>query len=264
MLVLENFEPDSAEEHEELVWQCWLARNQHYNRSGFSPQQSVFGTTHRMPRSLASDDVLDADALAMDTKLDYQRAHEVRTSALRAHAELDTKLKLQAATRARTRPLRQLARGDWIFVHRKNRLGKSWRQGPGVVVMIAGASTWVAVQGALWKVSAENCIRATDEEKQGIEAVEAFSHISKNSCGAEPADTSTGTSPLRDRHSHQKRHSQQKRQSQQRRHSQRRQQLKSRQARYHQQWMRSAPESRRKQPAHHKHLDASSTTSAGT
>ena len=41
-----------------------------------------------------------------------------------------------------------------------------------MVVMLAGASTWVVVRGELWKICNENCIRATDEEHLGIEAVE--------------------------------------------------------------------------------------------
>jgi len=63
-----------------LINESVLAHNRFFNRSGYSPQQRVFGYSHRVPRTLTSDDPIDAESLAMDIggRSDAQRAHEIR------------------------------------------------------------------------------------------------------------------------------------------------------------------------------------------
>lgn len=121
---------------------------------------------------MCSADLVDSYAMALGAKNDFQCPHEVCTAALKAHFELDSKV--QAALRARSRPPRPLERGDWVFVHWKNRMGKHWRGCPGVVIILAGASAWVFMFGDLWKVNTEKLIRASNEERHGIEAMESF------------------------------------------------------------------------------------------
>lgn len=99
------------------MWGIMFARNQHYNRIGCTPQQRVFGCTHRVPRSLYSDDSVVVETMALGTKSDFQRAQDIRASALEAHLGLDSKVKLQAAFSARTRTTRPFERGHWVFVH---------------------------------------------------------------------------------------------------------------------------------------------------
>lgn len=65
---------ESPGEFERLVWACVAARNRHAYRSGFSPDQRVYGVSHRLPRSLTSDDMLDPDELALETRTDYTGA----------------------------------------------------------------------------------------------------------------------------------------------------------------------------------------------
>ena len=172
-MAMDRLEPDSEQEHETMVHACVAAKNAHYDRSGFTPNQRVYGTSHRLPRSLCSDDLVDPAALAIDTKSSFQRSHDIRAEALRAYNEIDTVRKLQKAGAAQHRTTKEFQRGDWVFVVRRN-MGKKWREGPGVVVMAMGASLWVVVRGELWKVSTVNCVLATNEEKAGIEQVEQF------------------------------------------------------------------------------------------
>lgn len=161
------FEPASHEGQDQLAW---FARSPGISTT----KQRVFGSMHRVPRSLCSDDMVDVGTMAFGTKSNFQRAHDVNTAALKAHFELDSKLKLQAALSARTRTRRPLERGDWVFVYRNNRMGRRCQEGPGVVIMLGRASTWFVIRGELWKVNAENCVRAIGEEKNGNRGEESF------------------------------------------------------------------------------------------
>lgn len=98
-------------------------------------------------------------AFALGSKSDFQRSHDVWIAALEAHLKLDNKVNLHAAFRARTRAARPLQEGHWVLVQRKDKMGKRWREGPGVIIMIAGASTWVVMHGEnqIRKVNAEGC-----------------------------------------------------------------------------------------------------------
>jgi hypothetical protein len=51
-------------------------------------------------------------------------------------------------------------------------LGRTWQEGIRIVLMIAGASSWISMHGELWKVATENLRKASNEERQGAEIVE--------------------------------------------------------------------------------------------
>lgn len=99
-LALEAFEPASPGEHSQLVSGCVLARNQRYNRSGFTPHLRVFGSTRRAPRSLCSDDLVDVDSMAWGRRANSRGRTTSGTVALNAHLEVDNKVKLLAPIRA--------------------------------------------------------------------------------------------------------------------------------------------------------------------
>ena len=73
-------------ENDELVYQCVAARNRYANRSGYSPDQRVFGSSNRLPRSLLSDDLLDElDAYTGSTDLATPEGGNWSALTLRAH-----------------------------------------------------------------------------------------------------------------------------------------------------------------------------------
>ena len=90
MLATERCEPADGEEQEALIWQCVEAKNRYANRSGFTPQQRVFGRTTRLPRSMLSDDIIDPDILAIAGKCDFAKANEMRAAAMKAYLEDET------------------------------------------------------------------------------------------------------------------------------------------------------------------------------
>ena len=112
--------------------------------------------------------------LAADGRSDFQRSHEIRAAATAAIFKTDSELKLMRAGDARTRATQFRDHGDWVMVHRANRLQRKWKEGPAVVVLSSGASLWVVLRGSLCKVARCNCTKATNEEKDGIELVEKY------------------------------------------------------------------------------------------
>ena len=76
-------------------------------------------------------------------------AHEMRVAAMKAYLEDETISGLRKVASARSRPLKAATRGDIVYVLRKNRFGKVWREGPGVMVMQNGTSTWIVVRAEL-------------------------------------------------------------------------------------------------------------------
>ena len=157
----------SLQEMKILVAEATMACNRYSNRSGFSPLQRVLGYSHRLPRSVTSDDPIDPHVLPGGNNEDWERAQTARVAALRAFAEEDSKQRLGRAAAARSRTRKEFARGDVVYVCRRNRLGRTWQEGLGVVLMTAGASSWISMRGALWKVATENLRHATSEEKVG-------------------------------------------------------------------------------------------------
>ena len=104
------------------VAQCCDLRNRYCNRSGYSAQQAVFGTTLRLPGSLLSDDPIDRSLLAADPYTEFQRANEVRTAAQRAFLRQNSARAILAArpARPRTQPREDVNPGDTFMVCRYN------------------------------------------------------------------------------------------------------------------------------------------------
>ena len=145
ILAHETFEPEGAEELETPVHQCIASRNRFADRSGFSPSQRVFGHSLRLLRSITGDDLISPDVLADAECSDFQRAREMRIAATAALFRLDAKTKLMKAERARTRTRHGFNCRDWVFLRRRNRMNQRWRAGPGVVIMLRGATAWMPV-----------------------------------------------------------------------------------------------------------------------
>ena len=59
-------------------------RNSFQNRSGFSAQQRVFGSTLRLPGSLLSDDPIDRSLVATDPATEFLRTASIRDAAMKA------------------------------------------------------------------------------------------------------------------------------------------------------------------------------------
>eukprot|EP00971_Amphidinium_carterae_P344931 6485618-Amphidinium_carterae.1 len=160
--------------HDELEWavcHAVSARNAYVDRSGFSSHQRVYGSTLRFPRDMLGDDHLSSDQLAISTKTDHMRAQDIRTSALSSLFRLEAKTRLARAARAKTRTNKLLPAGTWVFLLRRTSVGKSWREGPGLIIATAGVSAWISLHGEILKVAQEMLREATSEELRGIEEI---------------------------------------------------------------------------------------------
>eukprot|EP00971_Amphidinium_carterae_P085445 1690422-Amphidinium_carterae.1 len=170
-LAAEAADPASATEVKQLVRYAVLSRNQHTDRSGFAPAQRVFGQLPRFPLDLVDDSYIDADVLALGTRQEMRRSAEIRACARIAFFKLAEKTRYQRAERAATVPQPEFHAGDMCFVLRRNSLSKQWREGPGIVVQVLGATAWVAIRGELLKCSKLALLKATSEDQKGVEAV---------------------------------------------------------------------------------------------
>eukprot|EP00971_Amphidinium_carterae_P351024 6491865-Amphidinium_carterae.1 len=168
-LALETAEVGSVAELEQLAWEICNTRNTYIDRSGFSAHQRVFGKSLRQPVSLMAEDHLSTEAMALNSKVDFTKAQELRTSALTAMFQLDAKTRIQRASRAKTRNTEDIKVGQWIFIHRKNAFNRHWREGPAAVVMVSGVTVWATMRGNLYKVNKEMVRTATTDELRGIE-----------------------------------------------------------------------------------------------
>ena len=132
----------------QLVSHSVQARNRFYDRSGFTPSQRVFGSLPRYPHDMLSDDQLDAEVLALGVKKGFHRAHELWTAALEAFFKHSAHSKIACAMKGTTKPP-PFKTGDLVFVMRRNSFGKTWREGPGTILMLQGSKAWVSVHGEL-------------------------------------------------------------------------------------------------------------------
>ena len=158
----------------ETVW----TRNQHYDRSGYTPHQRVFGSTPRVPASLLTDDAIDTHMLLDGASDSWHRSLQIRAAARRAWMEHQDKAAVQRAARANTRTAdsKPLAAGDTVFVWRETADFRGWA-GPGVIIAenANGRSLWVSLRGFLIKASREQVRNATPEEHLGAELVKVVS-----------------------------------------------------------------------------------------
>ncbi|CAE8697324.1 unnamed protein product [Polarella glacialis] len=167
-------------DHEYALALCETAagRNRYYNRSGFSPNQRVFGHNVRLPASLISDDAFDQELLSSHADDEVKRAWEIRDLAQAAWLKHNDVEALHRATRARSRTqdVKPITVGDWVYVWRASLAHSNW-VGPGAVVAISpnGNSVWVSMKGHLWKCSMEQMRKATSEEHLGVEIIRELS-----------------------------------------------------------------------------------------
>eukprot|EP00971_Amphidinium_carterae_P340942 6479516-Amphidinium_carterae.1 len=162
----------SVEELTYLLCQVANARNSFIDRSGHSASQRVFGhSPRRWFHELLAEDGLDQDSLAVDGHESYAKQQALRQAALSSLIQLDAKTRVERASKARARTTEQVKPGDWVYVLRQNRLGRKWREGPAVIVTVAGASVWLSLRGHLYKCALVNIRKATSEEVDTISAI---------------------------------------------------------------------------------------------
>ena len=136
--------------------------------------QRVFGTSHRLPSSLLSDDLVDPIYCYDSPSADFHRSEELRRLATRAWARLDSRERLGKALRARHRHVANVSEGQIIYVYRQPKVGRGYYTGPGVVILPTSGGAWVNMRGSLWRVANEQMRPATSDESKGIEVVNQF------------------------------------------------------------------------------------------
>ena len=82
--------PSSSVALKRLALECNAAKNRLSNRSGYSPLQRVFGTGHRLPADLTSDDMYGPDPIydLAATDASFEESRQIREAAMKAHAEV--------------------------------------------------------------------------------------------------------------------------------------------------------------------------------
>ena len=154
------------------------AHNRYYDRSGYSPQQRVFGRATRIPGSLLSDDQVDRQFLCDPSTDEMKRALEIREAAGKAWMAKQDYEAVSRATRSNTRTVDAIIirPGDRVYVWRNTARYRGWG-GPGMVVQVAenGRSLWISLRGYLLKASREQVRLATNEENLGAELVKILS-----------------------------------------------------------------------------------------
>ena len=151
-------------------------RNNHYNRSGYTPHTRVFGRAMSMPTSILSDNAVDPLMLNDNPNEDFVKAEELRRAAQRAWSALDTKSRMAKALRARHRTIEVFTEGQLVFVWRQPPVGAGRWVGPGIVIQQTTGGAWINMRGALWRVSQEQLRSATSEENLGAELVNRYLH----------------------------------------------------------------------------------------
>ncbi|OLQ12867.1 hypothetical protein AK812_SmicGene3197 [Symbiodinium microadriaticum] len=149
-----------------------LMHNKHYDRSGYTPHQRVFGSSIRLPATLLSDDRIDRELVA-ETQTDYmERTRQIREAALKAWSEHQDFEAVTRAAKGNTRTIDQipLKVGDRVYVWRRTPEFRGW-SGPGVIIQITenGRSLWISLRGYLLKTAREQVRLATTEESFGVE-----------------------------------------------------------------------------------------------
>ena len=162
-----------------------MTKNRFSNRSGFSPVQRQIGQWPRVPSNLLSDDVIDPGLMNGAVVDDMERMLEMRRIAQKAFIEHNAKEALNRVEQGRSRAPQGCQAGDYVYVYRVSRAKKRKHEGslpssertpnkatwvgPGTLIAVDGASLWVSMFGELWRVAREQCRKATNVEKQGIE-----------------------------------------------------------------------------------------------
>ena len=114
--------PTSQQEFETLAGMCVAHKNNHYNRSGYTPHTRVFGRAMTMPTSILSDNAVDPLMLNDNPNEDFIKAEGLRRAAQRAWSALDTKSRMAKALRARHHTIEVFTEGQLVFVWRQPQL----------------------------------------------------------------------------------------------------------------------------------------------
>ena len=168
-----EYTPENLDAWFQLVAECNSAKNRLSNRSGYSPLQRVFGTAHRLPGDLLSDDHTEPSVyrdLAC-VHPSFEEARQIREAACKAHAAVSIRDRFDEAVQARwRRPAETFMQDDIVMVWRIPVPSKGGKiAGPGVVVLDAHGTVWVSMHGSLWKCTSLHCKLAADDEARGLE-----------------------------------------------------------------------------------------------
>ena len=160
------------------VYECVIAHNRYYHRSGYTPYQRAFGILPRLPASLLSDDFIDKELILNGAGDEVKRSWEIREAAGNAWLRWqdDDAVRRAISTRTRTSDNKVFKEGDLVYVWRDVPNFKGW-SGPGTIVAqhSNGKSLWVSLRGYLVKASREQIRHATSEESLGAELVKNLS-----------------------------------------------------------------------------------------
>ena len=169
---------EGEEEFSLAVSEAVFAHNRYADKSGFSPQQRVFGSNLRLPSTMIAEDYIDAELLA-NPQTDYmKRAQEIREIAAKAWVSRQDIESVKRAAKANTRTAdaKDFVPGEVVYVWRDTASFTGW-SGPGLVIATSsnGRSLWISVRGYLVKASREQVRSATSEESLGVELAQVLS-----------------------------------------------------------------------------------------
>ena len=179
--VCKSVVPSEVDEIEEVFEQVNVAKNTMVHKSGYSPNQRVFGKDPRLPGFLYgggedSNVVVNSGFLAGDPS--YVKSMEIRHAARKAFIEHDHEDRVRRAIEHRTRPERgPFVPGCKVYVWRPGNLKPSgdrsyyWK-GPGTVIGNSDSSKyWVSFGSKVLKCSPEQLRRLTASDEAAVRLV---------------------------------------------------------------------------------------------
>ena len=174
----------TPEGFDQILIQCFQAKNSLVRHQGYSPEQIVLGKATKTPGSICSDEALGSHALTEGTDLEAER-HRLRLclrcKARQAFLEADNAQSIRRAMLRRSTPLRgPFPPRAWVlyWLQRKspNRLGAGRWHGPAKVVFQEGQSeVWISHETKILRCAPENLRPASVREWQ-----EAIAHGNEN------------------------------------------------------------------------------------
>ena len=138
----------SLEMFDQVLCQCFHAKNSLSRHKGYAPEQLVLGKSLRIPASLTSDENLSAHGLAGSEDLDSERFRaslELRSQVRKAFHDADNHEAIRRSLLRRSRPLRgPYLPGQWLLYWVKrsspNRMSAGRWHGPARVLSTEGSS----------------------------------------------------------------------------------------------------------------------------
>eukprot|EP00971_Amphidinium_carterae_P138081 2736492-Amphidinium_carterae.1 len=166
-LMCETETPETVEELDQAVDACVVCKNRFSNRSGYSPQQRVFGTMHRLSGSLVSDDDLQASLVSSNPEREYYRSARIRQAAATALMRLECRTRVGAAANAAPRKAVVIPVGSWVYFWFAPVNSHSFWKGLAVVIGEEGQCFWLSFGSRLLKCPKEHVRPATEDETEG-------------------------------------------------------------------------------------------------